>query len=343
MAVCIAGSALAAPKPKKKPQQQASLTPAEAGPDYKVQGEYVGTVGGQAKIGVQVIALGNGAFQAVFHPGGLPGAGWQGKDRYPVDGKTAGDKTVFAPVKTRKRYMGNSPAEFSALAKNPPEGQKNYTATITGERLTGTSDDGKAILAKKVMRKSPTLGAKPPTGAIVLFDGTNTDQWVKGRMDARKLLNSNTATEKTFQSFTLHVEFVTPFKPKARGQSRGNSGVYIHRRYEVQVLDSFGLAGRSNECGGFYRTADPKPNMCLPPLSWQTYDIDFQAPTFDGQKKTANAVITVRHNGVAIHKEFKIPNKTGHGQKEGPAPGPIFLQGHGNPVFYRNIWIVENK
>ena len=347
MAVCIAGSALAAPKKKapkpKKTPQPTFLTPAEAGPDYTVQGEYAGTVAGDMKIGVQVIALGDGAFQAVFYPGGLPGDGWDGKVRIPVDGKTQGDKTVFAPSGGRKRYMGNSPAEFSALARNPAGGQKNYTATISGDALSGKSDDGKAISARKVMRKSPTLGAKPPAGAIVLFDGTNTDQWVKGRMDARKLLFSDTATEKKFQSFTLHAEFITPFKPKARGQARGNSGVYIHRRYEVQVLDSFGLEGRTNECGGLYGRADPKPNMCFPPLSWQTYDIDFQAPKFEGQKKTANAVITLRHNGVAIHKEFEIPNKTGHGQGEGPTPGQILLQGHGNPVFYRNVWIVEKK
>ena len=349
MALCIAGSALAAapakaPKPKKnKPQYATALTPEKAGSDYKVQGEYAGTVAGDEKIGVQVIALGDGAFQAVFYPGGLPGAGWDGKVRIPVDGKTQGDKTVFAPSKSRKRYGGRSPAEFSALARNPAGGQKNYTATISGDALSGKSDDGKAISARKVMRKSPTLGAKPPAGAIVLFDGTNADQWVRGRMDDRKLLMNNTMTKKMFQSFTLHAEFITPFKPKARGQARGNSGVYIHRRYEIQVLDSFGLEGRTNECGGVYGRADPKPNMCFPPLSWQTYDIDFQAPKFEGPRKTANAVITLRHNGVAIHKDLNIPNKTGRGQREGPAPGPIFLQGHGNPVFYRNVWIVEKK
>lgn len=341
--LCIAVSAIAAPTKKSTPQRATALTAEEAGPDYKVQGEYAGTVAGGAKIGVQVIALGDGAFQAVFYPGGLPGAGWNGKLRIPVDGKTRGDKTVFAPSKNRKRYNGRSPAEFSALARNPKEGQRNYTATIAGETLTGTTDAGEAISAKKIVRKSPTLGAKPPPGAIVLFDGTGTDQWHRGRMDARKVLHNNTMTKKTFQSFTLHVEFITPFKPKARSQSRGNSGVYIHRRYEIQVLDSFGLEGRSNECGGVYGKAGPKPNMCLPPLSWQTYDIDFQVPTFKDGRKTANAVITLRHNGVAVHKAFELSNKTGRGQREGPSPGPIFLQGHGNPVFYRNIWIVEKK
>lgn len=351
MVLCIAGSVLTAapkappkkkPPKKKKPPHPAFLTPAKAGPDYKVQGEYVGKAGGR-KIGVQVIALGDGAFQAVFYPGGLPGAGWDGKVRIPVDGKTVGDKTVFAPSRNRKRYMGKSPAEFSALASNPAGGQKNYTATIAGDTLTGKTDDGKAISARKVLRKSPTLGAKPPAGAIVLFDGTNADQWGNGKIDDRRLLQCSTATRKAFQSFTIHLEFITPFRPKARSQGRGNSGVYIQRRYEVQVLDSFGLEGKTNECGGLYKTADPKPNMCFPPLSWQTYDIDFQAARFDGNRKTAKAVITVRHNGVFIHKDLQIPNKTGGGRPEGPAPGPIYLQGHGNPVFYRNIWIVEKK
>ena len=344
-AACIAGSALAAPKKPakpKKPVHPAYLTPAKAGPDYAVQGEYAGTAG-DAKIGVQVIALGDGAFQAVFYPGGLPGAGWEGKMRIPVDGKTEGGRTVFAPSKARKRYMGNSPAEFSALASDPPGGQRNYTATIAGKTLTGKTDDGREISAGKVMRRSPTLGARPPAGAIVLFDGTGTDKWANGKMDERKLLICNALTKQAFTSFTLHVEFITPFRPKARSQGRGNSGVYIQKRYEIQVLDSFGLEGKTNECGGIYKVADPKPNMCLPPLSWQTYDIDFQAARYEGTTKKANAVTTVRHNGVVIHKDLEIPNKTGGGQNEGPTPGPIYLQGHGNPVFYRNIWIVEKK
>ena len=330
------------PAPGKKVAPRAYLTPETAGPDFKVQGEYVGTAG-EAKVGVQVIALGDGAFQAVIYPGGLPGAGWDGKTRHTVDGRTKGGKTVFAPSKAKKRYMGTSPEEFSALRNPSAGGQANYALTITGAALTGKDPAGKAISAKKTVRTSPTIGAKPPAGAIVLFDGTNTDQWVKGKMDDRKLLQCSTETKKTFGSFTMHLEFRTPFRPAARSQGRGNSGVYIQRRYEVQVLDSFGLAGETNECGGLYRQKRPSPNMALPPLTWQTYDIDFTAARFDGDKKIANAVITVRHNGVVIHKALSLKNKTGAGRKEAPTPGPIYLQGHGNPVFYRNIWIVEKK
>ena len=166
---------------------------------------------------------------------------------------------------------------------------------------------------------------------------------IKAQVDDRKLLFCSTETKKIFGSFKLHVEFRTPFRPAARSQGRGNSGVYIQRRYEVQVLDSFGLAGEANECGGLYRQVCPSPNMALPPLTWQTYDIDFTAAKFDGDKRVANAVITVRHNDVVIHNALSLKNKTGAGRKEAPTPGPIYLQGHGNPVFYRNIWIVEKK
>jgi hypothetical protein len=142
--------------------------------------------------------------------------------------------------------------------------------------------------------------------------------------------------------FHLHLEFRTPYKPFARGQHRGNSGVYIQRRYEVQVLDSFSLSGEANECGGLYRMKTPEVNMCLPPLSWQTYDIDFTAAKFDADgKRIAKARLTVVHNGEVIHDDFELPNKTGAGRKESPEPLPIWLQGHGNPVQFRNIWIVE--
>ena len=133
--------------------------------------------------------------------------------------------------------------------------------------------------------------------------------------------------------------------PTARGQARGNSGVYIQRRYEVQILDSFGLEGVFNECGALYRQTPPDLNMCLPPLAWQTYDIWFTPPRFaaDGKTKLANARITVLHNGVPVHWHREITAKTGGGQQEGPEPLPIQLQDHGNPVMFRNIWIVPAK
>jgi hypothetical protein len=177
----------------------------------------------------------------------------------------------------------------------------------------------------------------------VLFDGSNTDAWVNGRMTPDKLLMEGTQTKQNFGDVTLHVEFMTSFMPEARGQGRSNSGVFLDGRYEIQVLDSFGLNGENNECGGIYSIVKPVVNMCYPPLSWQTYDIDFTAPVFDADgKKTKNAVVSVTHNGLLIHDKVEIPRST-VGSAEGPTLGPIQCMNHGNPVRYRNIWVVEKK
>ncbi len=149
-------------------------------------------------------------------------------------------------------------------------------------------------------------------------------------------------TRKKFTDFKLHIEFRTPFMPEARGQGRGNSGVYLQGRYEVQVLDSYGLEGKDNECGGIYKVGKPLVNMCLPPMQWQTYDIEFHAPKFENGQKKEQARITVRHNGVVIHDDIPIPGPTG-GALDGneSQPGGVYLQDHGNKVQFRNIWLVE--
>jgi hypothetical protein len=137
-----------------------------------------------------------------------------------------------------------------------------------------------------------------------------------------------------------------PYQPYDRGQGRGNSGIYLQGRYEVQMLDSFGLEGKDNECGGIYEIRDPDLNMCFPPLQWQTYDIEFRQAEFDQRgKKTAPAQLTVRHNGVLIHKDVEVPRTTRAAPvgQEGPSHEFIHLQDHGNPVRYRNIWVVVNR
>ncbi len=150
-------------------------------------------------------------------------------------------------------------------------------------------------------------------------------------------------TKQKFNDYTMHLEFLLPFRPDARGQGRGNSGFYQVDQYEVQILDSFGLEGKNNECGGVYQFAAPKVNMCLPPLVWQTYDVEFtNAKTDENGKVTAPAKLTLKHNGVIVHKDLDLQRKTG-GSRPDPigTPGPIKLQGHGNPLQFRNIWIVE--
>lgn len=314
--------------------------------DFKYQGEYVGE-----GIGAQVIALGKGHFQAVLLPGGLPGAGWDGKHKSLMDGTLEGDTVTFKPVpaKGRKRYLGQKPEEFSATSKNPPPGQKAYSGSISGGTLTVKGDDGKTVELKSTQRKSPTLGATAPSGAIVLFDGSDTGEWKGGRLDkVTKLLNTDGGdlrTKRKFNNYTMHLEFLLPYRPEARGQGRGNSGFYQVDMYEVQILDSFGLDGKNNECGGVYTLLEPKVNMCLPPLQWQTYDVVFtNAATDESGKKLKNARLTLKHNGVVIHDDAELKGKTGgaRGEPEG-TPGPLQLQGHGNPLQFRNIWIVENK
>lgn len=300
-----------------------AITPEEAGPDFALQGEYSGEVKHgdvSAKIGVQVIAQGKGKFHAVGYVGGLPGDGWDGKTKKESDGEVKDGVVKF-------------------------EGDKGLGELKDGV-LTVKTAGGEAIgTLKKIVRKSPTLGEKPPEKAIVLFDGTSADLWKDGRTTADGLLMEGTTSKPTFQSFTLHLEFMLSFMPEARGQGRANSGVYMQGRYETQVLDSFGLAGKDNECGGIYSVKDSDVNMCFPPLSWQTYDIDFTAAKYDeAGNKTANARMTVKLNGVVVHKDVEVPKTTTAAPvPEGPAAGPIYLQNHGNPIRFRNVWLVDKK
>jgi hypothetical protein len=157
-----------------------------------------------------------------------------------------------------------------------------------------------------------------------------------------KLLRHDVETNAKFGDHQLHLEFRLPFMPYARGQGRGNSGMYVQGRYECQILDSFGLDGANNECGGIYKIAKPNVNMCLPPLVWQTYDVDFTAARYDDAgKKIKNARVTILHNGVKIHDDLELPNGTPGKHPEGPGPDILYLQGHGNPVVFRNIWVVN--
>ena len=305
-----------------KPKEIADPDEAKADPDFSIQGEYLGqrelSGGGSEKAGAQVIALGGGKFDIVVYKGGLPGEGWKKGD-------------------PRERFQAErKDNETAVLAGTKPVGK------IAAPAMTIASEGGKLEL-KAVERKSPTLGIKPPEGAVVLFDGTTADKWEKGRLSKGNNLEAETATKDKFGSYTLHIELRLSYMPDARGQGRSNSGVYIHSCYEIQVLDSFGLEGLNNECGGFYSIKAPDVNMCLPPLVWQTYDVEFTAPKYENGTKVANARITVRHNGVVIHENVELPKDTPGRQKEGPAPRSIYLQGHGNKVQYRNVWLVERK
>lgn len=199
-------------------------------------------------------------------------------------------------------------------------------------------------------------GTPPPKGAVVLFDGKDFGKWQKrdggevkwtlrdgGVMEGVRGHGDIVTKDKFDGAFKLHVEFRVPYEPELKGQGRGNSGVYLQGRYEVQVLDSYGLKSGKNDCGAVYNVAAPKENACKAPTVWQSYDIEFTAPKFENGKKTEPARVSVYHNGVLIHKDVDIPvDNTTAGLGGDPAtPGPILLQDHGHPVQYRNVWLLR--
>jgi hypothetical protein len=286
-------------------------------PDFQVQGEYVGDVelaGGKQKLGVQVIALGKGKFHAVRRAKGLPSDGWDHKDGPTYEGATADGVTQF--------QMGD------------------LVGTVKGETMTVMAGANEVGQLEHVIRKSPTLGAKPPNGAVVLFDGKSVEHFDNARVTSEGLLMQGPTTKFKHQSGTLHIEFQIPYAPLV--PSRGNSGVYLQSRYEVQILNSMGLKPHNHECGGIPSIKDPDLNMTFPPLSWQTFDVDFTAAQFTDGKKTTNARMTVKHNGVLIHDNVELTHATTSSPlSEGPEPGPINLQDHQAEVRYRNIWFVE--
>ncbi len=327
LACCVAVVAVAATvlspaasqdkQKKERPKRVAITDPKEAGPDFAVQGEYEGAVP-NGKLGAQVVAKGDGRFDVVLIDGGLPGADNPGKLRKSGKAETSGDRVLIKG--------------------------ENFEGDIAGGVMTIRVGDKSGML-KHVVRQSPTLGMKAPREAMVLFDGTeeSAKNWQPGKIVEGNLLQMGTKSKQKFKDYTLHIEFRLPYMPYSSGQGRGNSGVYMQDRYEIQVLDSFGLKGLNNECAGIYSQFAPDVNMCFPPLSWQTYDVDFTAARFADGKRVHPAQITLRHNGVLVHDKREPKSETGGGQKEDDTPGPIQLQNHGDPVYYRNIWVVEKR
>jgi hypothetical protein len=225
------------------------------------------------------------------------------------------------------------------------------TSFAAGDEPYG--DLGDLKIAKPEDKKDVQI-TPGPEGAIVLFRGKNLNNWTKtdGETPASwtvlgaimQVKGGNIITKQKFGGhFKLHVEFRVPYMPKAKGQARGNSGVYVQGRYEVQILDSYGLESKPDDCGAIYEVAAPSVNACKAPTVWQSYDIEFYSPKCKNGKKVGPARMTVFHNGVKIHDDVEIPvDNTRAGLGGDPCrPGPIMLQDHGNPVQFRNIWLVQ--
>jgi rubredoxin len=226
-------------------------------------------------------------------------------------------------------------------------------AAAAGHAQYGDISDLKLL---KPQDKEDVKSTPPPKGAVVLFGGKSLDGWVQrkdGKSPAKwKLVGGGAmqagggdihTKQKFGGSFHLHVEFRVPYLPTKKGQERGNSGVYVQGRYEVQVLDSYGLKPKHDDCGAIYEVAAPKVNACKAPTVWQSYDIYFTAPVCKDGKRVEPARMTVYHNGVKIHDDVKITKDNTRAGMGGDVctPGPIMLQDHGNPVQYRNIWLLK--
>ena len=195
---------------------------------------------------------------------------------------------------------------------------------------------------------------KPPSDAIVLFDGKDLSRWKGRKGPARWLVLEDgsmqvnrTGDIETVQHFgdcQLHVEWATPERVTGRSQGRGNSGVFLMGRYEIQVLDSYrNVTYADGQAAAIYGQKPPDVNACRPPGEWQTYDIVFRAPRFDGDRLVSPAYVTVLHNGVLVHDHVALLGPTRHralpSYSPHPPKGPIKLQDHGNPVRYRNVWV----
>ena len=309
----------------------AALALAGAPPEAEVQGMYEGTWktgAGEGKLVARVVALGANAYK-VFAIQHLPD---DKTAKAEMDGKLDGDKVIFAG--------------------------KDWSGTHAAGAVTGKIGADGSFEVKRIVPQSPTVGKKPPEGAVVLLDGKNFDQmtvrkdkqgkepeWQVSEDDGsvqipRRGMRTKYATD---GSYDLHVEFMCPLRADKRSQGRGNSGVHLTCGQEIQVLDSFGMTTyKGGGCGGLYRWKDPDAFDAFslasyPPLTWQTYDVEYRVKRDAAGKPTGKPLLTVYHNGMKIHDA--VPLNRRHRR------GGLSFQDHGNPVRYRNIWVlpIEEK
>jgi len=268
--------------------------------------------------------------------------------------------------------------EQSNLAADMPENVRRLRALLRKQVYQGRStpgpeqaNDAPIVIDKRPVskKKAGPAQADPgagltsgiidlnqqscPTGAKQLVGKSGYDlvpesdakcQWTfkDGVLTASPAWDS-VVTREPYRDFRMHVEFNVNHVPNVKDPEKdGNSGIYIQQRYEIQILNSYGVSEadyKASYCGSLYRMKKPDRIVNRPAGQWQSFDIAFRAARFDGDTKIENARVTVYQNGVLTHDDVSIPRKTGAGHKEGPAPRPIKLQGHHNPVRFRNVWI----
>jgi hypothetical protein len=213
-----------------------------------------------------------------------------------------------------------------------------------------------ALTATPRLTADEPVAAPPPKDAVIVFDGKDLSAWVNDRGQPAEWKvqdgyfevvagKGDVRTKEKFGDFKLHLEFWVPFMADKTGQGRGNSGVYLQGRHEIQVLDSHNNETYANgSCGALYGLIAPSKNASKPPEQWQTYDIDYTAPVVeDGQVKKKGRV-TVVHNGVTVIDDGEFDKQIDLGKdKNMGTPGPLLLQDHGCKVRFRNIWLVPKK
>jgi alpha-L-fucosidase len=218
-------------------------------------------------------------------------------------------------------------------------------AAAVSSALAGDPGTTKGIIdISKPERPADAVTLVGPDGYHLVPEGEKPTKWVfaDGILTASPVWDS-VLTKESYEDFRMHVEFnVNEVKDAKDPEADGNSGIYIQQRYEIQILNSFGVPAadyKPSYCGSIYRQKRPDRFVCKKAGEWQSFDFVFRAARFDGEKKTENARITVYQNGELIHDDYSITGKTGVGEKEGPEPRPVKLQGHHNPVRFRNVWI----
>jgi len=302
---------------------------AAAPEEADVQGLYEGvcaTGGAKLNVEARVVATGDRKYDVFLREMAASG---ETKALGKIEGKTEGDAVLFAGK----------------------VGDAVWAGVFSGGAIAGRCGSGKWAL-KRVERKPPSLGAKPPADAVVLlaigeknFDQVvvrkdkngNQAEWVAGDDGGFVVPKRGFDSKQRFTGpFRAHVEFKCPLMPKGRSQGRGNSGCYLPNGNEIQVLDSFGMTTYTGGgCGGLYKWKDPDAFdefslASLPPGQWQTYDIEYRVEMKDG-KPTGKPRLTVLHNGIKIHDNVEL--------KGNAREGNFHFQDHGNPVQYRNIWV----